>query len=232
MKKITYFFLFCFFSMLSLNAKDELVFTSIKNSSFEPYGVKVMNKVYSQLGYKIKLEPLPAKRSLQYANSGGRYDGELFRISGIEQRYPNLIPIKVSLNESRWMVYSKNPYIKVNGWESLRDYKIGIRRGIQTTANGTLGMDRQIVDTNEQLFALLDKGRVDVVIMSIGNGKKTLKKTASKDIYQLEPPVQIIPVYHFVHKQNDFLVPKITKIMKGLEKEGYITKTRKEILGY
>jgi len=215
-------------TMLHLQAIETLTFTSIKNAAFENFALSVMEKVYLSMDIKINLVPVPAKRSLKLANSGDGFDGELFRISGVEKIYTNLIPIKVPLHESNWMVYSQDKSIKVNGWKSLKPYKIGIRRGVVTTEKGTKGMKIEVVNSNEQLFKLLQRKRIDVAILSSGNGQKLLRKAAYSNIYQLETPVHKVNVYHYIHKKNIHIVPKVTQIMNNLKKEGIIAKIRKE----
>ena len=211
-------------------SSDKLVFSSIEKSTFTNFALSVLREAYKRIGIEIDTSPLPAKRSLRSANEGINYDGELFRISGIEHEYTNLIPIKVPLHQSKWMVFTKNKRIKVNGWQSLKQYKLGIKRGIATTKEGTkgLGFDTHIVNTNKQLFELLERDRVDAVIISKGNAQKVLNDSDFKDIVMLKTPVQVNNVYHFLHIKNKQLIPQIYKSLKKLEIEGLIEKIKKE----
>jgi len=209
-------------------SSEKLIFTSIKNSSFTNFAMAVLGEAYKRIDIEISNEPLPAKRSLRWANEGLHYDGELFRISGIEKQYTNLIPIKVPLHKSQWMAYTKNKKIKIAGWQSLKPYKIGIRRGIVTTKNGTKGFDTQEVNTNKQLFEMLYRNRVDVVILSKGNAEKALDGLNYEGINMLEPPVSTRYVYHYIHKKNKHLQSKLYKVLEKMEKEGLIDKIRNQ----
>ena len=215
-------------SILPLQGSDKLVFTSIENSGFTAFATKVVTQAYKNIGIDISVKALPGKRALIVSNQGKGVDGELFRISGVEKTYTNLIPIKVALHKSQWMVYTKNKDFKVQGWQSLKPYKIGIKRGIATTEKGTQGMKTTRVNSNEQLFKLLDTNRVDLIVISKINGKKYLDNSQYKDIDFLETPVAIISVYHFLHIKNQHLVPKITQAMKELEEQGIIEKLKKK----
>ena len=82
-------------STLPLSATDTLTFSSIENSGFTPFAKSIILKAYENEGIQVSINPLPAKRALKTANYGKEVDGELFRISGIEKKYPNLIPIKI-----------------------------------------------------------------------------------------------------------------------------------------
>jgi len=224
--KILHLFLLSLFIVIPLQSSDKLVFTSVKNSGFSKFALEVMSIAYLNIGIKISIKPLPGTRALVVSNKGKDVDGELFRISGIEKKYTNLIPVKVALHESKWVIYTKNKEFKVNGWQSLKPYKIGIRRGIVTTKNGTQGMQTVMVNNNEQLFKMLDSNRVDVIIISEFNGKKYYNKDKYKDIKLLDTPVSVIPVYHFLHKKNKHLIPKITQAMETLESKGIIQKIK------
>ncbi len=201
---------------------QEVNFSAIEGSAFTDYAYEVLKEAYSRIDIELKISALPAKRSLINANSGDGYDGELFRISGVEKKYTNLIPIEVPLILSEWQVYSIEHDFEVNDWESLTPYKIGVRLGIATTDKGTQGMNTEEVRTNEQLFVMLEHGRVDVIVLSKINATKILRRIPATKIKLLSPPVQVIPVYHFIHKKNKDIIPKLTKALSEMQTEGLI----------
>ncbi|MGL1893067.1 MAG: transporter substrate-binding domain-containing protein [Spirochaetaceae bacterium] len=196
--------------------------TAIEGSAFTNYAYEVLKEAYSRIDMELTITGLPAKRSLIVSNSGVDADGELFRISGIEKTYTNLMPIEIPLILSEWQVYSMNYDFDVKGWHSLKQYTIGVRRGIATTDNGTEGMDTQKVNSNEQLFSMLKYNRVDVVVLSKINAVKVLRNFLDLDVKLLNKPVQVIPVYHYLHKKNRDIIPTLTAAMKQMEDEGII----------
>jgi len=228
LNKIFFVTLFCILAVIPLQSSDKLLFSSVQNSGFSKFAFDVMSKAYKNIGIEIAIKPMPGKRALVASNKGEKVDGELFRISGIEKTYTNLVPVKVALHKSQWMVYTKNKEFQVKGWQSLKPYKIGIRRGIATTTKGTQGMQTVLVNNNEQLFKMLDSNRVDIIVISKINGKKYFDASTYKDVKLLETPVSVIPVYHFLHKKNIHLLPKITKAMKELESKKIIEEMKKE----
>lgn len=200
----------------------EITFAAIEGSSYTNYAVTILSEAYDRLGLKLKVVSLPPKRSLSTSNAGGEFSGELFRISGVEKTYENLIPIEVPLSYSEWIVYTIDHDFAVNGWESLRPYTIGVRNGIATTDYGTLGMNTEKVHTNEQLFNLLKIGRVDIVVMSKTNAARIQRRNPTPGLKALTPPVQEIPVYHFIHKDRNYLIPQITEVLQQMKEEGFI----------
>lgn len=217
-----------FVSAISYAEHQELNFSAIKNAAYIKHANRVMTEAYKRMGRTFTITELPAKRSLVSSNSGKGLDGELFRIAGVEKNYTNLIPIKVPLSRSMWMVYTIDTKFKVNGWQSLKPYKIGVRNGVVTTDKGTAGMDTVSVNSNQQLFELLETGRVDIVVMSHSNGEKYLNKHPDTKIHSLTEPVQIRPVYHFVHKKNAYYIPKLTAILQDMYEQGVIEKAYQE----
>ena len=60
------------------------------------------------------------------------------------------------------LVFTKNTQIKVDGWESLRPYRLGFVMGLKKIEEQTQGMQVYMADTNETIFKLLQRGRFDI----------------------------------------------------------------------
>ena len=219
-----------FLSLMPLFALEKMTFVTVQNSVIVNITQQVMKEAYKQLGIEIKVEYFPAKRALFLANAGKLYDGELHRIHGIEKRFPNLIPVPVPINYLEGVALSYKKDFKINGWESLRPYSIAVRRGIAFTNRGTKGMNRVVLNTNEHLMQMLNAKRIDMVVMSRINALKQLQNEKKSEIIILEPPVEVFEMYHYVHKKNIHLVPKLTSILKQMQKEGKIQKIRDDYI--
>lgn len=209
-------------------SSENLKFTTIQGSAFPYVAEKVVKEAYRRIGIDIIVDFYPGKRSLILSNEGKKYDGELYRIGGVEKRFPNLIPIPVPIHLLEGMVFTKDTKFDVNGWDSLRPYKIGVRRGIAFTFRGTQGMNSVPVNSNKQLFEMLDKGRLDIVVLARMNALKYFQKTKFPNIKILEPAVEVHKMYHYVHKKNAHLIPKLVLALKDMEKEGLIKQFRNE----
>ena len=216
------------FSM-TCSAKEPLKITGIKGSVNSTISTAVLKEAYQQIGMEIEYIPLPGARSLHTSNSG-EVDGELFRIKNVEKKFTNLIPVPTPINILEAVVYSQDKSTKIKSWEDLRKYKIGIQVGIKFDERGTAGMDRIMVDTNEQLFRMLSAGRVDIAVVARTNGLKTLAKTKITNIYQLSPPIQLYPLYHYLHRKNQHLVEKLDKALIRMQHSGRIQQIRNSYL--
>jgi len=191
---------------------------------------KILEIAYAKLGIEITMDQYPAKRSLLLSNGGKKYDGELHRISGIEKKFTNLIPVPVPIYYLDGIVLSKSIAFDVKGWKSLKPYVIGVRRGIVFTVNGTRGMKRVLFNSNEKLFNMLDNNKIDIVVMTRMSALKYLQSHPEIKVDILEPPVQTYKMYHYLHKKNAHLVDRLTLVLKQMEEEGSIEKIKKDYI--
>ncbi|WP_426415699.1 substrate-binding periplasmic protein [Aestuariirhabdus sp. LZHN29] len=200
-------------------AAAPLRFSAIENSAFTDFATEVLTEAYRRAGNSIEVQPLPAARALK-ASSSGLTDGELYRTQGLEKRFPSLIPVNIPIFLSHWQAYTKNTPLEIHGWDSLRGVKIGIRRGIATTDKGTEGMNTVSTNTNESLFQLLVADRVDVIVLSKINAQKEINKADYPEVTLQSPAVQIVPVYHYLHKKNAALIPPLEEALLAMTNDG------------
>lgn len=183
--------------------------------------MRVLEEAYQKIGYKIKIIEIPGKRSLAMSNRG-ELDGELHRIDKINIQYPNLIQIPVSIVSIPQSAFAKKD-IKIDGWESLRPYTIGLVRGYILAERYTQGMKHlHPITTWEQGFKMLDADRIDVIVSNKYRGFKLLRELNIQDIHPLDPPLAVTPMYHYLHIKHIKIVPQITLLLRAMRKEGRI----------
>ncbi len=188
----------------------------------------VLREAYRRIGIEMQSQTFPAERSLTASNSG-LADGEIARLTGLEATYPNLMMVPVAVNRIDVAAFVKKAAFRVNGWESLRPYAIGIRRGIKYAEQGTKGMNVESVTSYEQSFRMLDSGRIDVAVASLDGGLKIIRDMRLKGIRPLAPPLMAaINQYHYLHRKHADLMPKIIKALREMEAEGRITSIREQ----
>lgn len=202
-----------------------LVFSGIEGSVNSDISMQVLHKAYAKLGLRIRYLPLPGERALRTANAG-KVDGEVFRIANVSKRYTNLIQVPTSINTLPGLAFSRHKQIDINGWSSLKPYRLGIQGGIKFAERGTKDMQPIVVDTNHQLFRMLNSGRIDIAIASEVNGLKTLADLKLTHIHILQPPIEEFPLYHYLHKRHAALVPKLDAVLKAMRARGEIQAIR------
>jgi len=215
-----------------LQAAEKLVIASIEDTVHALISEKVVTDAYQRIGIEAVVRYYPGNRSVDTSNRGDA-DGELYRVAGMNKDYPNLLMVPVPIGKFDGMVFTKETEFDVNGWESLKPYKVGVRGGIRFSDEGTgsvEGIYLETVSSNEQLFLMCESGRVDIIVIARLNGLKMQQKLKKPGIRPLEPPIQRYLLYHYLHKKNSHLIPKISAALQEMEKEGLIKRIRDQII--
>ncbi|MCP3922044.1 MAG: transporter substrate-binding domain-containing protein [Desulfobacterales bacterium] len=236
MKKFMFFILFLFLILIScpIYAQKTLLFSAVEGSIIDDFVFnQILKDGYKRIGIKVQKQAVPSRRSLFYSNNGTT-DGEIARITGISEKYSNLIMVPVVVMSSRIVAFTlKNKRISINGWESLQGKRVSIQRGmivVKTNAEKN-GWNTVKVNDSERnrLFKLLLYDRVEVAVTDVLSGLSILSdlKISGEDISKivmLEPQIFPVKLYHFLHRKNENLIPKITTSLQEMEKEGVIKK--------
>ncbi len=100
--------------------QDSLVFAQPDDPIAE-IAFAVLEESYSRIGIIISSKTVPAERSLMFSNSGVT-DGEVGRVKAIQNNYPNLIVVPVSINYIEGMIFTKELGFEVVGSDNLKSY--------------------------------------------------------------------------------------------------------------
>jgi len=228
MKSKCLLFFLLLFTLSTLSAK-EMVFSTLKGMYIAKICSQVLTEAYQKLGVKLEIIDYPAKRALLMSNSGD-IDGEVMRIEGAENDYPNLIRVKPQICAMESRVYVKNKKLQFEGWHSMKPFIIGIHRGHLYAAKGTRGMNAVEVDTDDQLMLMLDKGRLDLVVSQVPDALRSIIKFNLTEIHSLDPSISNFPLYHYLHKKHVDLIPEIEMILKSMVNEGRMEVINHEFL--
>lgn len=181
---------------------------------------EVVQEAYERIGIHVEFNPVPPIRALELANLGVM-DGETARIEGTEKTYSNLVKIPVPVSYITGVVFTKHIDRDIRSWNDLKGLKIGIIKGVLYSEKGTQGMQTFYAKENTHLFKLLDYGRVDVAIAVKEEGEYEIKAHfPSSNIHMIGQPVYRAPLFHYIHKKNIGLAPKLEAVLKEMEKNG------------
>jgi len=181
-------------------------------------------QAYREIGYEVELKIYPIKRSYIQADFD-KVDGVLIAAASILKKHKNLVSVPVVLSQVDLVVYSIAKDFVVDGPSSLKPYKIGLMRGYVQSHALTEGMARQTVDGYKALFSLLQIGRVDVAIVLRREAERFLAANPKySDVKALSPPLFSVPMYHFLNKRHQNLIPKIAPVMQRLIEDKVLEK--------
>lgn len=222
-KGVVTFALLIMFSVTGSDAvaSGKLTFSTFPGSGMSRVVAEVLDEAYATLDISIDIVELPAQRALQLADDG-EFDGEAGRLAAIERSTNNLLRVPVPVFEMTAYVYTKNADFTVEGYESLRPYRIGILRGYKHAERMVADMDHVVVPEFGQLFAMLESDRVDVVVLNELDAREALADSGLTDIRALQPPINKAPLYHYLHAKHADLVPRISEALEAMERAGRI----------
>lgn len=189
----------------------------------------IVREAYERIGYRVEITKYPPERALKLADSG-RADGDVQRIDGLSEHYPNLIQLQPAINYIEGSVFTAGKDISVDGWDSLRPYRIGLIRGIKFAELNTKGMDRHLVGNYPALFTMLDKGRFDLIVSPRLNGSYQLKRLHIEGIDLIEPPVARFDLYHYIHSSRADLGPKLEAVFQEMQATGELESIRERVI--
>lgn len=223
----------CSFYSLSLSGKERIVVATFDPRGLSPWILKhVMHEIYEQAGAIMIVRAYPPKRSPFLANSGV-IDGELYRTKEAisKEKFPNLVRLPIRNWTVKFSAFTNLEPFPVNGWKSLSSYKIGSMKGIFIVEKKTKGMVRISTDTLPAIVKMMNLGRVDVIVLPEIDGLFALSLlNLNQEIKLLQPSLEAIPTYHFLHKKHQNLIKRLTKVMERMEADGSLSEliARKE----
>jgi ABC-type amino acid transport substrate-binding protein len=194
-------------------------------------GGEMLRAVYARLNIKLEFDDVPGKRALALS-SAGEVDGEIQRIGTLSRDYPTLVQVTPAINYIEPAVFSTKLRFDVAGWDSIKDYSIGIVRGVGSSEAGTRGMARVTATTSlDNMVRMLDADRFDVMVTDLFSGLVAVRKlNLQARIVPLSPPLERIHIYHYLHERHRDLVPKVGKVIAQMEASGELATLRETLV--
>lgn len=212
--------------VLVLNDVNEPPLTTPEHTGFLDV---IATEMFRRIEVELRLVKLPAERALLLANDGLE-DGDLTRISGLEEQYPNLVRVSEKLIDWDFAAFSKDASIPAN-FGAIRRHSVGLIKGWKIYERNMAGAERVItVDDPQQLFRLLDRDRIEVALYARWMGLALIQKQGLKDIRPLEPPLVSRAMYIYLNKRHAKLVPKLAEALRALKREGFYQRVYREKL--
>ena len=185
--------------------------------------VSLVAEVSSRSGVEIKLVSLSAKRAHENLKAG-EIDGEWCRVDGYGENIPGLIQISEPVASHPYTAYAIRDDIKINGWESLKDYKIAYLRGWKVVEINISALTDNLhpLNSTEAGIKFVSSGRADIFInipfiINPLLARDDLKQTAT---FALHPPLDYLNVYAYLLPKHAALAAKIERALATIKKNG------------
>lgn len=206
-------------------------FTSpLSNEAQKGFVDVVVGEALKRIGYQLKSVRLPAERALINANAGID-DGDLLRIGGLQKSYPNLIQVPEKVLDLEFVIFTTKKKFPVNNWDSLKPYSVAIITGWKILErNIPEETDLIKVKNVNQLFTMLLKKRVDVIVYSRWVGLGYIKQRKLRGVRILGKPLARKGMYVYLHKKHKNLVPMLTRSLRHIKASGSYRRAFRKIL--
>ncbi|MBX9817612.1 MAG: transporter substrate-binding domain-containing protein [Burkholderiaceae bacterium] len=181
---------------------------------------RVLIAAYKELGIEVSFTPLPIRRGYALAEAG-EVDGLGMTVS--LELTPSLRRVEVPIAYEETVVWATRRDFVPNGFASLQPYLVGHIAGVRYFEQRLHGLRTDPATNLEALFRKLELGRTDVVTESRFNGC-LVKQLGLNKVVLLQPSLEVLPGYHFLHSKHAALQPRITAVLRRMEAEGSIKK--------
>lgn len=180
-------------------------------------------EVFRRINIEVEVIYLPPERALVNVNNG-KIDGDIFRISGIEKKYTNLImvPEPIAIFEFTGFILSGETSINFSGWSSLETHSVGLIQGWKYYENNiTTNTNIVKVSKAELLIGLLRDKKVDVILYERWMALHFAKKL-NVPLQRFKKTLAAMPMHIYLHKKHAVLVPEISSELAKMKADGTI----------
>lgn len=204
----------------------------------EPYGkwmYLVFKEAFERIGLELIYKHYSPKRSTFLADMG-MLDGELGRVYSYNQNHPDFIRVEESIASIRWMAFTVDPTIQINGWNDLKgtSLKVEYRSGLAEAEHrlSTLVNKDQLSSIKRvpQGLKKLVAGRTDLYI----GVKETVMRYMTSDEFsdseiRIAGMLEEESIHAFLHKKHRLIAPKLSGVLKQMKEEGLLARYRIDI---
>jgi polar amino acid transport system substrate-binding protein len=198
---------------------EELQLSVIARSTTHVDVWKAAEVAFQRAGVHAVVREVSPERSAVLANEG-KTDGDVGRSSGLEKTYPNLVQVPEPVFLYAPTAFAFQRLDVSAGWDSLRPHTVCIRRGLRQTELRTRDMQRQILADEATMLRMLAAGGCNVAVMERNNGLARAAMAADPPLLRLLPPMEVMPLYIYLHKSHAGLVPKLSAALRQMRADG------------
>lgn len=212
-------------------APSKIVLCRLVNVPDQQVGGEILQTVYARLNIELEFFDVQAARALSLS-SAGQCDGEVQRIAKVAIDFPALIRIEPAINFIEPSAFTTGLAIDIQGWQSIRDYEVGIVQGVGSSEHGTRGMPRVHQATSlRNLILMLDRARFQVLVTDLFSGEVEIRKLGLQEkIRPLKPPLERIYIYHYLHEKHRDLAAQVAAVIGEMDASGELEQLRQLII--
>lgn len=205
---------------------SHIVLGTVLDSREVDAGINVLREAYRRAGITVEVRRYAGDAALRKANAG-EVAGDVHRIDGIGETWPNLIQVPVPINYFEIAVYSRNPQLRPRAWRDMKALQLGIVRGVVAVESSTRDLNVRKVDTYDELFRLAASSEIDAIAAPVIVVDEYIKRHGNPAGLVLNNVMDSYLLYHYVNRNYANLVPVIQPILRQMLSDGSIARIRK-----
>ncbi len=186
----------------------------------------VLAEMYARSGIEVEFIVFPTSRAVQEVSCQG-IDACMSRYPLTAEQYSGIIPVPFPLSEFSCVAATTKKGIVVTSWDDLRNYRIGLMRGvlIDEYLAKKHAVRYTLVNSYNNGLAMLQEGRVDVFV-GIPELMKEVIRPNGVTLYFSEPIFRGYS-YHYLSEKHRALAPRLARSLKEMLEDG----TTRRLLG-
>jgi polar amino acid transport system substrate-binding protein len=203
-------------------ADKPMITVSTNNTPLDRQALHDLSKeAFRRIGVDFKLVSLPSERSLHSVNLG-EVDGEGLRIAGLSDQYSNLVQVPERYIGISFVAFARDATIRLDqGWDSLKPQQVAFINGwkmFEANASGARSVSK--VDKPEQMFLMLDGGRVDLALYTLADGVALARSMGLGAIAPIAPALKDVDMYLYLNRKHEALVPRLARALREMKADG------------
>jgi len=219
MRKLFYLLLtFCFLYISQTHASDNMIRIAVEpNNAFLE---RLLPHILKEGEIQAELLKYPTSRALQELNAGN-VDANGLRLRVVEKHFPNIIRMPVPIMDIDFIAITNRPDISIHHWDDLKKYRVAYPSGWKIfEVNVPKETHVTTVNSQEQLFKILDLNRVEVILISKPIAHLLLKSHPVQNVRLLTPPLHQTPSYMFFHKSKSVVMERMSTALTRIKQNG------------
>tara|TARA_B100000614_G_scaffold76554_1_gene68430 strand:+ start:331 stop:1050 length:720 start_codon:yes stop_codon:yes gene_type:complete len=214
---------------LVLATADTAPYSTVAGDGFYD---RLLTAACARIGRSVQIEHYPSERGLIQADRG-RVDGEFARTAAVADGYHNLIVVPEPLSVFRFVAVGPPGRPLPTTFGELSDLHVAYINGWKIYED-TVSRYRSltIVENEEQLFAVLRAGRVDVVLYSRYRAAAWSQRHPEVPLAIADTALATRDMHLLLHRSRSDLVPEIDAALRALRDDGTYTDLYVSAFGY
>ncbi|MFA4970789.1 MAG: transporter substrate-binding domain-containing protein [Sulfuritalea sp.] len=177
-------------------------------------------EIFRRVGIDAKAVGYAASERAMINANNGVDDGVAMRIKGLEANYPNLVRVDEKIIDNDFVAYSIRHRFDTTGFDALKPYQVGYIIGWKVFEAPLRSAPAvTLVQDANQLFTLLEKERVDVVLFERWQGNWLIRER-KLPAQLLLPPLVTTEMYMYLHKKHAHLLGRVAEALRAAKADG------------